>query len=87
MVLRKAIAGAVRSVYIHARLTEERLRSGVASRTERLSTASWTGDDPANKRAHRPGTSYRSSCIGSTIADGYVRFRCTDSTGTLPSRG
>ncbi|MXX71708.1 MAG: cytochrome P450 [Gemmatimonadetes bacterium] len=30
MALGKAIAGAVRSVYIHARLTEERLRSGVA---------------------------------------------------------
>ncbi len=30
MALKKAIAGAVRSVYIRARLTEERLRSGVA---------------------------------------------------------
>ena len=30
MMLRKAIAGTVRSAYIHARLAEERLRSGVA---------------------------------------------------------
>lgn len=30
MALGKAIAGVVRSVYIHARLTEERLRSGEA---------------------------------------------------------